>query len=98
MVRYCEGNHCLRHYILSYFGEHPSWEHCDKCGNCDQETVEEDMTEQVRSICVDELKGAGLTMVADILKGSQNKIRRYGFEHNAAFSMLGNFTLSKFAI
>ena len=40
MVRYCEGNHCLRHYILSYFGEHPSWEHCDKCGNCDQETVE----------------------------------------------------------
>lgn len=99
MVRYCEGNHCLRHYILSYFGEHPSWEHCDKCGNCDQETVEEDMTEQVRSIClcVDELKGRfGLTMVADILKGSQNaKIRRYGFEHNAAFSMLWNFTLSE---
>lgn len=97
MVRYCEGNHCLRHYILSYFGEHPSWEHCDKCGNCDQETVEEDMTEQVRSIClcVDELKGRfGLTMVADILKGSQNaKIRRYGFDRNAVFGMLGNFSL-----
>ena len=99
MVRYCEGNHCLRHYILSYFGEHPSWEHCDKCGNCDQETVEEDMTEQVRSIClcVDELKGRfGLTMVADILKGSQNaKIRRYGFDRNAVFGMLGNFSLSE---
>lgn len=99
MVRYCEGNHCLRHYILSYFGEHPSWEHCDKCGNCDQETVEEDMTEQVRSIClcVDELKGRfGMTMVADILKGSQNaKIRRYGFERNSAFGMLGNFSLSE---
>lgn len=97
MVRYCEGNHCLRHYILSYFGEHPSWEHCDKCGNCDQETVEEDMSEQVRSIClcVDELKGRfGLTMVADILKGSQNaKIRRYGFDRNAVFGMLGNFSL-----
>lgn len=97
MFRYCEGNHCLRHYILSYFGEHPSWEHCDKCGNCDQETVEEDMTEQVRSIClcVDELKGRfGLTMVADILKGSQNaKIRRYGFDRNAVFGMLGNFSL-----
>lgn len=99
MVRYCEGNHCLRHYILSYFGEHPSWEHCDKCGNCDQEMVEEDMTEQVRSIClcVDELKGRfGLTMVADILKGSQNaKIRRYGFDRNAVFGMLGNFSLSE---
>ena len=99
MVRYCEGNHCLRHYILTYFGEHPSWQRCEKCGNCDQETVEEDMTEQVRSIClcVDELKGRfGMTMVCDILKGSQNaKVRRYGFENNSAFGMLGDFTLSE---
>ncbi len=99
MVRYSEGNHCLRHYILTYFGEHPSWQRCEKCGNCDQETVEEDMTEQVRSIClcVDELKGRfGMTMVCDILKGSQNaKVRRYGFENNSAFGMLGDFTLSE---
>ena len=99
MVRYCEGNHCLRHYILTYFGEHPSWQRCEKCGNCDQETVEEDMTEQVRSIClcVDELKGRfGMTMVCDILKGSQNaKVRRYGFENNSAFGMFGDFTLSE---
>ncbi|WP_444317998.1 DNA helicase RecQ [Megasphaera sp.] len=99
MVRYCEGNHCLRHYILTYFGEHPSWQRCEKCGNCDQETVEEDMTEQVRSIClcVDELKGRfGMPMVCDILKGSQNaKVRRYGFENNSAFGMLGDFTLSE---
>ena len=99
MVRYCEGNHCLRHYILTYFGEHPSWQRCEQCGNCDQETVEEDMTEQVRSIClcVDELKGRfGMTMVCDILKGSQNaKVRRYGFENNSAFGMLGDFTLSE---
>lgn len=99
MVRYCEGNHCLRHYILTYFGEHPSWQRCEKCGNCDQETVEEDMTEQVRSICLcaDELKGRfGMTMVCDILKGSQNaKVRRYGFENNSAFGMLGDFTLSE---
>ncbi len=99
MVRYCEGNHCLRHYILTYFGEHPSWQRCEKCGNCDQETVEEDMTEQVRSIClcVDELKGRfGMTMVCDILKGSQNaKVRRYGFENHSAFGMLGDFTLSE---
>ena len=99
MVRYCEGNHCLRHYILTYFGEHPSWQRCEKCGNCDQETVEEDMTEQVRSIClcVDELKGRfGMTMVCDILKGSQNaKVRRYGFANNSAFGMLGDFTLNE---
>ncbi len=99
MVRYCEGSSCLRRYILTYFGEHPSWQRCEKCGNCDQETVEEDMTEQVRSIClcVDELKGRfGLTMVCDILKGSQNaKVRRYGFENKSAFGMLGDFTLNE---
>ena len=99
MVRYCEGNHCLRHYILSYFGEHPSWEHCDKCGNCDQETVEEDMTEQVRSIClcVDELKGRfGLTMVADILKGSQTlKFAATALSIMPPLACSGNFTLSE---
>lgn len=96
MVEYCEGRHCLRHYILSYFGEQPEWQRCEKCGNCDQETVQEDRTQEVRSIClcVDELKGRfGMTMVCDILKGSGSiKIKRYGFQHNSSFGMLGDFS------
>ncbi|MCH4166963.1 MAG: DNA helicase RecQ [Megasphaera sp.] len=96
MVEYCEGTHCLRHYILTYFGEHPQWQRCENCGNCDQEVVQEDRTKEARLIClcVDELKGRfGMTMVCDILKGSNNaKIRKYNFQHQSAFGMLGDFS------
>ena len=96
MVQYCEGWHCLRRYILTYFGEEPSWQRCEKCGNCDQETVEEDRTFEVRNICqcVDELKGRfGLTMVCDILKGSQNaKVKRYGFQNKSSFGLLQSYS------
>ena len=58
MVEYCETRHCLRRYILQYFGEKPSWNRCENCGNCDQEVVKEDTTQIVRPICVciDEVK------------------------------------------
>ncbi|WP_301861234.1 DNA helicase RecQ [uncultured Megasphaera sp.] len=96
MVQYCEGHHCLRRYILQYFGEHPEWKRCENCSACDQEVVEEDRTYEVRQICqcVDELKGRfGLSLVCDVLKGSQNsKIKRYGFERNASFGLLGDLS------
>lgn len=99
MVGYCESRQCLRHYILTYFGEQPAWQHCENCGNCDQEVVEEDRTPAVRNICqcIDELKGRfGLTMICDILKGSQNaKVKRYGFQRNTSFGLLGDFSGSE---
>ena len=99
MIGYCESRQCLRHYILTYFGEQPAWQHCENCGNCDQEVVEEDRTPAVRNICqcIDELKGRfGLTMICDILKGSQNaKVKRYGFQRNTSFGLLGDFSGSE---
>lgn len=96
MVGYCESRQCLRHYILTYFGEHPTWQRCENCGNCDREVVEEDRTPTVRNICqcVDELKGHfGLTMVCDVLKGSKNaKVKRYGFQQKTSFGLLGDFS------
>ena len=96
MVGYCESRQCLRHYILTYFGEHPTWQRCENCGNCDREVVEEDRTPAVRNICqcVDELKGHfGLTMVCDVLKGSKNaKVKRYGFQQKTSFGLLGDFS------
>lgn len=92
MIEYCETTHCLRHYILSYFGETPEWEHCDHCGNCDLDTVTEDKTEEVRNVClcVDELKGRfGLTMICDVVRGRDTaKIRRYGFDGKSTFGLL----------
>ena len=96
MVAYCENKGCLRRNILSYFGETPAWSRCDTCGNCDAETIEEDITQEIRLICmcVDELKGRfGQTLVGNILKGSRTaKVRQYGFERNAAFGMLGDYS------
>ena len=96
MVGYCESRQCLRHYILTYFGEHPTWQRCENCGNCDREVVEEDRTPTVRNICqcVEELKGHfGLTMVCDVLKGSKNaKVKRYGFQQKTSFGLLGDFS------
>ena len=96
MVAYCENKGCLRRNILSYFGETPAWSRCDTCGNCDAETIEEDITQEIRLICmcVDELKGRfGQTLVGNILKGSRTaKVRQYGFERNDAFGMLGDYS------
>ena len=96
MVAYCENKGCLRRNILSYFGETPAWSRCDTCGNCDAEMIEEDITQEIRLICmcVDELKGRfGQTLIGNILKGSRTaKVRQYGFERNAAFGMLGDYS------
>lgn len=95
MIEYCETRHCLRQYILRYFGEKPSWDRCEHCGNCDQEVVQEDTTQIVRPIClcIDEVKGRfGMTMVCDILKGSMTaRIRHYGFQRCTSFGMLSNY-------
>ena len=94
MVEYCEDSHCLRRNILSYFGERPQWERCEKCGNCDAETVEEDITQEMRLICmcIDEVKGRfGQTVVSSILRGERTpKIRQYGLSGKAAFGMLSD--------
>ncbi|MCL2531746.1 MAG: DNA helicase RecQ [Oscillospiraceae bacterium] len=34
MERYCEGNGCLRGFMLRYFGEQDTPENCGNCGNC----------------------------------------------------------------
>ena len=94
MVQYGESHGCLRHAILDYFGENVSWQRCERCGNCQEETVEEDRTPELRNIClcIDELKGRfGSTMVCLILAGNATrKVLQYGFEHNAAFGLLAD--------
>lgn len=96
MVDYCETSSCLRRAILEYFGETVKYEECGNCGNCDAETTDEDITREVKLICmcVDELKGRfGQTVVSAVLRGTATeKIRQYGFERNASFGMLGDYS------
>lgn len=97
MVEYCQTTHCLRHFILTYFGEQPEWQECHNCGNCEGEVITEDHTEEARIICecvskMHERFGASLT--ADVLHGTDNeKIRKYGFDQLFVYGRLGEYTL-----
>ena len=78
MVKYCTTTDCLRHFILSYFGE-KSNDYCGKCSSCENGCVTEDVTIASQKIlsCIFRLKQRNLkfgeTMVTDILCGSKNK-------------------------
>jgi len=87
MTFYATGNECLRHRMLSYFGENPPSAGCGNCSNCQTEYEEADVTLEARKIisCVYRLKqrnrSFGKTMIVDILRGSKNeKIKRFGLD------------------
>lgn len=89
---YCHTSGCLRRYILEYFGEQEAPAQCGNCGNCSDDSELVDITLEAQMIlsCVVRVKeryGAG--MVADILKGSQNKrLLRLGFDGLSTFALM----------
>lgn len=82
MTYYATTKDCLRHYILNYFGEW-SRPRCGNCSNCLREYKTEDITQQAKQIlqCVrDTRQRFGATLIAEVLKGSNNeRIRKFGF-------------------
>ncbi len=78
MEIYCKTKKCLRHEMLTYFGQKSPTE-CNSCGNC-KETVEEiDITDIAGYIftCVYEISRQlgyplGITSVVKVLKGSRD--------------------------
>jgi ATP-dependent DNA helicase RecQ len=78
MTFYSTGNECLRHRLLSYFGEEAS-KFCGNCSNCQNEYEETDVKLEAQKIisCVYRLKqrnrSFGKTMIIDILRGSKNE-------------------------
>ena len=79
MIGYCATTHCLRGYILRYFGqEHP--ETCHNCGNCQGSFTERNVTEEARVILegVEEIERylgyyLGESLVIKQLRGSKIK-------------------------
>lgn len=82
MTYYATTKDCLRHYILNYFGEW-SQPRCGNCSNCLREYKVEDITQPAKQIlqCIyDTHQRFGTTLIAEVLKGSNNeRIRRFGF-------------------
>ncbi|UWG96271.1 DNA helicase RecQ [Dehalobacter sp. DCM] len=84
MVDYCYTSRCLRKTILEYFGEMDSPEKCDNCSNCEDRMEKVDVTLDAQKIlsCVYRMKERyGTALVAEVLKGSNNKkILQFGLD------------------
>lgn len=73
MVDYAHSSHCLRRFILEYFGEGNVPEECGNCGNCNDETELADITVEAQKIlsCIVRMRERfGIATVAEVLKGS----------------------------
>lgn len=95
MIGYCEETGCLRHYMLSYFGE-KSEIRCSNCSSCCGRLSLEDVTIPAQKVlsCVYRVKekepGA---VVSKIMKGERDEyIISMGYDRLSTFGLLENMT------
>jgi ATP-dependent DNA helicase RecQ len=83
MIQYAATTDCLRKFILDYFGESMP-DGCGRCGNCDADFEETDVTERAQIImsCIHRMgQRYGTKLVVDTLLGRRNeKVRQLGLE------------------
>ena len=98
MVDYCHTPNCLRHFIVAYFGEVDAPGHCDNCSNCTDESELIDITLDAQKVfsCVLRLNERfGITMIAEVLKGSQNKkLLQFHFDHLSTYGLFSKRTVN----
>ncbi|MBO8170260.1 MAG: DNA helicase RecQ [Bacillaceae bacterium] len=96
MVDYCHTRHCLRQFILRYFGQADAADSCDNCGNCNNDGELEDITVEAQKIgsCVKRMNERfGMTLVARVLKGSSNKrLKELGLDRLPTYGIMKDYT------
>ncbi|SDE18066.1 DNA helicase RecQ [Sporomusa acidovorans] len=97
MVDYCHTPDCLRHYILQYFGEPTTEEGCGHCGNCTADGEQVDITVDAQKVfsCIYRLKERfGISVIADVLKGSKNKkVQQLGLDRLPTYGLMAERTV-----
>lgn len=97
MVDYCYTPECLRHYILHYFGEETVAEECGNCGNCNDDSQRVDITVDAQKVfsCIYRMRERyGISLVAEVLKGSKNKkVHQLGFNRLPTYGLMAQRTL-----
>lgn len=95
MTFYSTTKNCLRHYILSYFGE-SSGAYCGNCSNCLSNFKETDITADAKAIlsCVSETgERYGKKMIIDILRGSRaERIISLGLDAQLTYGIMKSVT------
>ncbi|MDT3698921.1 MAG: DNA helicase RecQ [Thermincola sp.] len=99
MIDYCHTSGCLREYILNYFGEAGHLNYCGNCSNCNDRGELHDITLEAQKIfsCVKRMNERfGSAMVADVLKGSQNKkVMQFGFDRLSTYGLMREYTIKE---
>ncbi len=99
MIDYCHTTGCLREYILRYFAEENCFQNCGNCSNCNDESELTDITIEAQKIfsCIRHMRERfGAVLVAEVLKGSQNKkIIQFGFNRLSTYGLMKEFTLKE---
>ena len=95
MVGYCRTRHCLRQYILQYFGESAP-DTCNTCWNCLHNFEEVDIGREARAIlrCVMETgQHFGVSVIAETLCGAEtDKVRKYHMDEETTYGLLRDMT------
>ena len=94
MIDYCFCSHCLRKYMLNYFGESTVWTTCDNCSSCKGSGDKVNVTKEAKAIFraimgTDERYGA--SMITSIVRGERtDRIMRAGHDALPVFGILSN--------
>ncbi|KKI93805.1 hypothetical protein WQ54_01770 [Bacillus sp. SA1-12] len=92
MVDLCHTEKCLQTYIIDYFGETTPHAPCERCMNCTDTRSKIDVTREALMTfsCVKRMdERFGKTLVAQVLKGSNNKrINQLGFHKLSTYSLM----------
>ena len=98
MVDYCHTPECLRHFIINYFGDHSTPEVCDNCSNCKAGLERVDVTVDAQKVfsCVYRMhERFGLTLVAQVLKGSRDKrVKQLHFDDLSTYGLMKERSLA----
>lgn len=92
MVMYCHTEECLQSYIIRYFDQNSPEMKCCKCSNCIDNREKVNITREAQMIfscCLRMGERFGVTLIAQVLKGSvQKRIRELGFDKLTTFGLL----------
>ncbi len=96
IVDYCNTDKCLRAYILDYFGEEETNEHCGHCGNCNNDIERTDITLEAQKImsCIKRMgERFGSGLVTDVLHGANTeKIRTMDFNNLSTYGIMKKYS------
>ena len=98
MVDYCHTPECLRRFIMNYFGDADAPENCHNCSNCTSDAERIDVTVDAQKVfsCVYRMgQRFGLTLVAQVLKGSSDRrVRELHFDGLSTYGLFRQKTLA----